>query len=134
VFSKRDIHVIPRIRSKEIQMKVDTLPQNVQNLLKVGIFHYGSEDLSTFLQTSSLLGYNWIEDDSEPEKRERVLEAINELLQTDPFHSFDDLTELLRNLLLVGVRWESLPRSVQDSLFRLFSSLSSGDLESLKKQ
>jgi hypothetical protein len=134
VFSKRDIHVIPRIRSKEIQMKVDTLPQNVQNLLKVGIFHYGSEDLSTFLRISRLLGYNWIEDDSEPEKRERVLEAINEMLQTDPFHSFETLTQLLKSLLLVGVRWESLPRSVQDPLSRLLSSLSPGDLESLKKQ
>jgi hypothetical protein len=115
-------------------MKVDILPHNVQNLLKVGIFHYGSEDLSTFLRISRLLGYNWIEDDSEPEKRERVLEAINEMLQTDPFHSFETLTQLLKSLLLVGVRWESLPRSVQDPLSRLLSSLSPGDLESLKKQ
>jgi hypothetical protein len=115
-------------------MKLNLFPQNVQNLVKVVIFHFGSEDLSTFLQTNTLLGYNWIEDDSEPEKRERVLQAINVLLQTEPFPSFDDLAQLLKNLLMTEARWESLPPSIQDSLSRLFSSLSPENLEYVKKQ
>jgi hypothetical protein len=130
-----DINVfISRTRSRDIEMKINVLPQNVQNLMKVGIFHFGSEDLTTFLQTSTLLGYNWIEDDSESEKRERVIEAINEVLQTDPFHSFETLAQLLKNLLLLEAHRESLPPSVRDSLSRLFSSLSPTDIEYVKTQ
>jgi hypothetical protein len=114
-------------------MNINILPQNVTNLVKVGIFHFGSEDLTTFLQTSTLLAYNWIEDDAEPEKRERVIQAINEVLQTDPFLSFDALTLLMKNLLLLDARWESLPPSIQDLLSHLFSSLSPANIASVKE-
>jgi hypothetical protein len=109
------------------------LPTNVVGLLKVGIFHYGSEDLNSFLQTSTLLGYNWIEDDSESDKRERVIETINGIHpMTHPRISFT-ARQILSNLISFDIRWESLPPSVQEAFIHLFSTLSAPEVEFVKR-
>jgi hypothetical protein len=128
---------VARIKSEIVassSIRMTTLPENVQYLLKAGIFHFGSEDLSTFLHTSTLIGYNWIGDDSEPDKRERVLEAINSLLQISPFHSFHTVARFLQNLLWLEIRRESLPPSIRDSLSRLFSTVSATEVENIRYQ
>jgi hypothetical protein len=125
---------VARIKSEKVMIKLNRLPENVQRLLKAGIFHFGSEDLSAFLQTSTFLCYNWIEDDTEPDKRKRVLEAVNSLLQISPFHSFHTLAWLLQNLLRLEVHGGSLPPSVRDSLARLFSTLSATEVEIQRQQ
>jgi hypothetical protein len=122
------------METKRFVMNINILPDNIQNLLKIGIFHFGSEDLGSFLEMSSFVLYNWIEDDSEPDKRERVIGAINEVLQTDPFHSFRTLALLLENLSVLETPWESFPSSVRDSLLRLFSSLSATDVKLVKQR
>jgi hypothetical protein len=62
---------ISRIKSEKVYMKISVLPENAKNLLKAGIFHFGSENLPTFLHTSLVMSYNWVEDETEPVKKRK---------------------------------------------------------------
>jgi hypothetical protein len=116
-------------------VEMELLPEKVQKVLKKGIFNFSSESLQSFFEVSTAMGYNWVKDDSEHDKRERVLNNINEFCQMRRSPSRKrTFVQLVRNFVVLGVSRESLPLSVQDSLSHSFSTLSSKIVEKLKQR
>jgi hypothetical protein len=111
------------------------LPETGRRALKRGIFYFGTENLHSFFEESTAMRYDWINDDSEPDKRERILNTINEFckMSESPEKSSLTIVQLVKNFYVLGVRRESLPLSVQDSLSHSFSNLSPETVEKMKR-
>jgi hypothetical protein len=100
---------------------MNKLPENVKILLKEGIVSFSSQDLLSFMETSYLLGYHWIDEDQT--KRERVFAAINDFYSPDrkppPKKVVAKTTAMIvRNLAGMEISWTSLPVDVQQAVYR----------------
>jgi hypothetical protein len=110
-----------RIRATKIKLEMNKLPENVKILLKEGIVSFSSQDLLSFMETSYLLGYHWIDEDQT--KRERVFAAIIDFYSPDrkppPKKVVAKTTAMVvRNLAGMEISWTSLPVDVQQAVYR----------------
>jgi hypothetical protein len=130
-----------RIIARKTEVKINDLPEKVKNLLKEGIFHCGSSDLPSFLETSHLMGYHWCEDS---DKQERVFLMITEFYKTNrnkPQNNRSVATVtvlILRNLTRMGTKWNSLSSPVRHALHQGIeqsaAAITEGEFSEMKEQ